>query len=84
MVGYASDGENLMQGEKNSLLTKLKNTVPDLFVVKCFCHTFHLVASHACEALSKTAEQLIHDIYNYYKLSPNRQKSYEEFQHFAD
>lgn len=26
----------------------------------------------------------MHDIYNYFKLSPNRQKSSEEFQHFAD
>ena len=84
VIGYASDGENLMQGDKNSLLTKLQDVVPDLFVVKCFCHTFHLVAGHACEALSATAEHLIHDIYNYFKLSPNRQKSYEEFQHFAE
>ncbi|KAK4319067.1 hypothetical protein Pmani_009961 [Petrolisthes manimaculis] len=84
VVGYASDGENVMQGERNSLLTKLKDAVPDLFVMKCFCHTFHLVAGHACGALSKTAEEIIHDTYNYFKLSPNRQKSYEEFQHFAN
>ncbi|XP_066941049.1 uncharacterized protein [Macrobrachium rosenbergii] len=85
IVGYASDGENLMQGEKNSLLTKLKEAVPDLFVMKCFCHTFHLVAGHACDkALSKTADQLIHDVYNYFKLSPNRQESFEEFQHFVE
>lgn len=49
VVGFASDGENLMQGERNSLLTKLKDAVYDLFVVKCFCHTFHLFAGHACE-----------------------------------
>ena len=82
-MGYASDGENLML-DNNFLLTKLKEVVPDLFVMKCFCHTFHLIAGHACEALSKTAEQLIHDIYNYFKLSPNRQESYQEFQHFVE
>ena len=52
--------------------------------LKCYCHSFHLVASHACNVLSKTAEQLIHDINNYFKNSPNRQKSYEEFQHFVE
>ena len=31
----------------------------------------------------KTAEQLIHDVYNYFKDVPNRQKSYEEFQSFV-
>ena len=83
VVGYASDGENLMQGQNNSFLTRMKEVVPDIFVLKCFCHSFHLVAEHACASLSKTAEQLIHDVYNYFKNAPNRLKSYEEFQAFV-
>ncbi|KAK4307141.1 hypothetical protein Pmani_021100 [Petrolisthes manimaculis] len=39
---------------------------------------------HASKVLSKTADQLIHDIYNFFKMSPNRQKSYAEFQKFVD
>ena len=84
VVGYASDGENLMQGANNSFLTRMKAKVPDLYILKCYCHSFHLVASHACQTLSKTAEQLIHDVYNYFANSPNRKKSLEEFQHFVD
>ena len=84
IIGYASDGENLMQGANNSFLTRMRSVVPDVFVLKCFCHSFHLVAGHACEVLSKTAEQLIHDIYNYFKMSPNRQKSFTEFQHYVE
>ena len=84
VTGYASDGENLMQGGNNSVLTRVREAAPGLFVLKCYCHTFHLVAEHACATLSKTANQLIHDVYNYFKLSPNRQKSFEEFQHFVD
>ena len=45
---------------------------------------FHLVANHASKTLSKTADQLIHDVYNYFKLSPNRQKNLAEFQHFEE
>ena len=73
-----------MQGQNNSVLTRLREAIPDLFVLKCFCHSFHFVASYACEVLSKTAEQLVQDIYNYFKISPNKQKSYEEFQQFVD
>ena len=72
-----------MQGQNNSFLTRLKGMVPDLFVLKCFCHSFHLVAEHACAVISKSSEQLIHDIYNYFKSSPNRQKSYKDFQAFV-
>jgi hypothetical protein len=84
VTGYASDGENLMQGGNNSVLTRIRDAAPGLFVLKCYCHTFHLVAEHASATLSKTANQLIHDVYNYFKLSPNRQKSLEEFQHFVN
>lgn len=73
-----------MQGQNNSFLTRMKEMVPDLLVLKCFCHSFHLVAEHACAVLSKCADQRIHDIYNYFKNSPNRQKSYEDFQAFVE
>ena len=84
VTGYASDGENLMQGRNDSVLTRMKGVAPGLFVLKFYCHTFHLIAEHASKALSKTANQLIHDVYNYFKLSPNRQKSYAEFQSFLE
>ena len=83
VLGYASDGENLMQGANDSVLTGMEDAAPGLFILKCYCHTFHLVAEHASKILSKTAEQLIHDVYNYFKLSPNRQKSLIEFQKFV-
>ena len=84
VTGYASDGENLMQGQNDSVLTRMRDAAPELFVLKCYCHTFHLVAEHASKALSKTADQLVHDVYNYFKLSPNRQKSLARLQHFVE
>lgn len=82
MTGYALGGENLMQGGNNSVLTRIKDATPGLLVLKCYCHTFHLFANHASKTLSKTDDQLIRDVYNYFKLSPNRQKSNEDFQNF--
>ncbi|XP_076811997.1 uncharacterized protein LOC143458967 isoform X2 [Clavelina lepadiformis] len=83
VVGYASDGENLMQGGSNSFLTRMLEKIPDIYVLKCYCHSIQLVANHACKKLSKTAEQLVQDIYNYFKNSSSRQESLKEFQHFC-
>jgi len=82
VIGYVSDGEHLMRGQNNSVLIRIKNAVPDIYVLKYFCHSFHLVVSYSCECLSKTAE-LVHYTYNFFKNLPNRQRSYEEFLHFV-
>ena len=47
----ASDGKNLMQGKNNSFLTRMKSEVPNLYVLKCYCHSFHLAVGHACKVL---------------------------------
>ena len=41
VIGFASDGENLMQEQSNSVLTQLREAIPDMFVLKCFCNSFH-------------------------------------------
>lgn len=84
VIGYASDGENLMQGANNSLLTRIERAAPNLFVLKCYCHTFHLVAEHASKVLSNTADQLIHDVYNYFKISPTGKKAMLSFEAMPD
>ena len=83
MIGYASDGESLMQGTVHSVMTEIKKEVPDIYILKCYCQSFHLIAEHACKTQSKTAESLVHDVYNYFKTSPNRQNSFSEFQVFT-
>ena len=69
--------------EQFSVMTEIKKEVPDIYILKCYCHSFHLVAEHACKTQSKTAESLVHDVYNYFKSSPNRQNSFSEFQVFT-
>lgn len=49
LIGFASDGANVMIGSKNSAVVMLKNEIPNLFVMKCICHSFHLCASYACK-----------------------------------
>ena len=42
-MGYASDGENLIQDQTNSLPSRLRDQAPGLYVLKCFCNSFHLI-----------------------------------------
>ena len=84
LVGYASDGENLMQGQNGSLFTRLRDQAPGIYVLKCFFHSFHLIASHSCEKLSTTAEPFVRDVYSYFKNSPSRQQNFEDVQKFID
>ena len=37
--------------EHNSVVSRLKEKIPSIFVMHCICHTAHLCASHACEKL---------------------------------
>lgn len=83
MIGFAADGANVMMGVNNSLSTLLKQDIPNLFVMKCICHSFHLCASYDCKKLPRSVEDLARDIHNYF-LSPKQSMAFKEFQEFAD
>lgn len=83
MIGFASDGASVMMGAHNSLASRLKSDIPDLFVMKCICHSFHLCASYACATLPRVVEQLARDVYNYFMSSPKRLSELKEFQEFV-
>lgn len=83
MVGFGSDGANVMLGAHNSLASRLKNDVSGLFVMKCICHSFALCASQACLKLPRFVEDLARDVYSYFSCSPKRMGSLEEFQAFV-
>lgn len=83
LIGFASDGANVMMGQRHSVMVLLKSEIPDLFIMKCICHSFHLCASYACEKLPRFVEDLLRDIYNYFASSPKRSAEYKEFQIFC-
>ena len=83
MIGFASDGANAMMGAHNSLSSRLVTDIPNLFIMKCICHSFHLCASYACMSLPRAVEQLTRDVYNYFMSSPKRLSELKEFQDFV-
>ncbi|XP_074035368.1 uncharacterized protein [Leptinotarsa decemlineata] len=83
MIGFAADGANTMFGPHHSLSTLFATEIPNLFLMKCICHSFHLCASYACKTLPRGVEDFARDVYNYIQNSPKRMGDYEEFQCFV-
>ncbi len=52
--------------------------------MRCICHTAHLCASHACEKLPQTAEELTREVYNYFSNSAKCQEQLKVVQLFSD
>jgi len=69
LVGFASDGANVMFGNHHSVKSLLEHDVPNIFVMKCLCHSLALCASYACEKIPSDVEELLRDIYSYMKYS---------------
>lgn len=84
LIGFASDGANVMMGEHHSVMSFLKKDVPNLYIMKCICHSFHLCASYACEKIPRFVEDLTRDIYNYFNSSPKRTAELAQFQIFCN
>jgi hypothetical protein len=83
LVGFAADGANVMMGGNYSLSTLLKNEVPNLFILKCICHSFALCASYACKKLPNGIESLVREIYKFFQYSSKKFEKFKEFQIFC-
>ena len=84
IIGFAADTTNVMFGQHNSVASRLLKAIPHIYLMKCICHSAHLCASHACEKLPRTAEDLLHDVYNYFCHSAKRQQDLKNFQYFTE
>lgn len=84
LIGFASDGANVMAGQNNSVMTRLKAENKSIFLMKCICHSFNLCANYACKKLLRWVEDLARDVHNYIAGSPKRTNLYQEFQKFTE
>lgn len=79
-IGFAADGCNVMQGSKNSVQALFRKDIPNIFIMKCICHSLALCAEYACRKLPDDIEILIRNIYNYVQHSFKRQQELKEIQ----
>ncbi|XP_071041980.1 zinc finger protein 862-like [Parasteatoda tepidariorum] len=84
LVGFAADTTNVMFGEHNSVVQKLRNESPDCMFIKCVCHSTALAVSKACLKFPRDIEDLIRDTHNYFSYSSKRREEFKEFQDFTN
>ncbi|XP_068204715.1 zinc finger BED domain-containing protein 5-like [Palaemon carinicauda] len=84
VVGFGSEGCNVMMGCNNSVSSRLRLECPGIVVMKCICHSAHLCASEACKTLPRRCEDLARNIYNFMKCSSKRQAQLLQLQAFLD
>ncbi|KAF9820226.1 hypothetical protein SFRURICE_010218 [Spodoptera frugiperda] len=51
VIGFGSDGCNVMMGDNDSVKTRLMREFPGIVIAKCVCHSAHLCAREACKQL---------------------------------
>lgn len=84
IIGFGADGCNVMMGEHNSVASRLRDSCPGIFIMKCVCHSAHLCVSEACKYLPRSCEDLARNIHNFLKISSKRQSELVQFQRFMD
>lgn len=84
IIGLASDGANVMLGQNNSFMSRLKSDTSVLVVMKCICHTSSIIASKACKVLPATPEDLLRSLSSYISASGKRSAQLMELQEFLN
>ncbi|CAG9773288.1 unnamed protein product [Ceutorhynchus assimilis] len=78
VIGFGSDGCNVMFGANNSVVSRLRIDFPGIFTSKCICHSLHLCASEACKVLPRETEAMARDIYTFFNHSSKRQAQFDK------
>lgn len=84
IVGFGSDGCNVMMGRENSVASRFREECPGIIILKCTCHSAHLCASAACQKLPNRCEQLARNIFGFIHNSSKRSAALKQFQDFLD
>ncbi|KAG5881767.1 hypothetical protein JTB14_005530 [Gonioctena quinquepunctata] len=82
LVGFSADTTNVMFGEKQSVVSLLKNELPHIVCIKCSCHMTHLATSKACLKLPRSVEDLLRNVGSHFSRSYSRIAKFKEFQIF--
>ncbi|CAI6343595.1 unnamed protein product [Macrosiphum euphorbiae] len=84
IIGFGSDGCSTMMGKNNSVSSRMKEMFPGVFIMKCICHSLHLVCSEACKSLPRRLEDFARNVFNFFSHSSKRQRQFVQFQVFLN
>lgn len=84
IIGFESDGCNVLMGKNNSVASRFRETCPGIIILKCICHSAHICASEACKELPRICEDLAINVFTFLHRSAKRQCTLGQFQTFLD
>ncbi|KAF2890088.1 hypothetical protein ILUMI_16085, partial [Ignelater luminosus] len=84
LLGFAADNATVTMGNSGSLKAKFEQLLPNIFIIGCIYHSFHLYASAAANKLAKSTEDFVRSVYNYFCHSSKHYNDLKEFQKFCD
>lgn len=80
IIGFGADNCSVMMGHLTAMKALFKSVNPNIVIIGCTCHSFHLCSSAACEKLPKSIEQFSRDVYNYFSNSLKRCSQFKDCQ----
>jgi len=83
LIGFGSDGCNVMMGAHNSVASRMIQNFPGITIWTCICHSLHLCASEAYKSLPQRCEELTRSIYSFFSMSSKRNAQFVQFQEFC-
>eukprot|EP00117_Sycon_ciliatum_P018085 scpid100626/ scgid16838/ Zinc finger BED domain-containing protein 5; Transposon-derived Buster1 transposase-like protein len=80
VVGFCSDSASVMVGRRNSVLSRVKEVAPNVFSLGCICHLANLCAAAALKRLPVSVDDLLIDVFYYFKHSAKRWEMFADIQ----
>lgn len=76
MIGYGSDGANVVSGQNNSVWTRIKEKNPNCIQFTCICHSLNKVADEAFNEMPSQISACLSLIPKWFKKSEKRKIEY--------
>ena len=84
LIGWNSDGASVMLGRRNSVVSRLKEQQPNLYVLHCVCHISHLMISDAVKCIPSYIIDMTGNLFWWFHHSSKRVDELRSFQEWLE
>ena len=84
LIGWNSDGASVMLGVRNSVVSRLKEKQPNLYVLHCVCHISHLMVSDVVKCIPSDVIDLTGNLFWWFHHSAKRVDELRSFQEWLE
>ena len=84
LISFTSDTCNIMKGCRNGVIAKLRESQSSIIDVYCICHLLNLCVKSAMKTLPLKVDDLMVDVFYYFRNSVKRVTALQEYATFCD